>query len=455
MIGWTAGDVSGAQVLTDSDHLYPEHVNELRAAFPTTATVDSSGSGQYTDIQTAISAVLAAGGGCVYIREGTYLISTAITLGNNLAIMGSGPATIVKLADSAEDHVFNNDGSVVTNFYIGNLTIDGNAANQTSTTACGLRGIFKKTVIENLYIHDTCAQAIAFVGGSNCSDFLIKGIIVDFTSPKASSEGIFVRGNRGAITNCSVFNTGDSGIILEEAESGVPSNNISVTNCTLGSCANYGIVYAQTVAGGYGISICNNTIKGSTNEGIITGLASDITISGNSVYGCVQGIMLADHTNGAAVVGNISSNNTQDGFLINGTSSNVVLSGNVSHNNGSAGLRISESAGSVIVNNNNIYSNTSSGVNVGSASSNIIFSGNMIHDNDGGAAGANGIDIGGGTDIVVTGNRFYNVGTAGQDYAIRSFENSDYISVTGNNTRGNSVGTISLVGSNNLIANNI
>ena len=90
-----------------------------------------------------------------------------------------------------------------------------------------------------------------------------------------------------------------------------------------------------------------------------------------------------------------------------------------------------------------------------SASSNLVISGNMIHNNDTGAAAANGIDIGGGTDIVITGNRFYNTGTAGQDYAVRSFNNSDYITVIGNNTRGNSVGTISLVGSNNLIASNI
>ena len=32
MTNWTPGDISGNQNLTDNDHLYPEHINELRTA---------------------------------------------------------------------------------------------------------------------------------------------------------------------------------------------------------------------------------------------------------------------------------------------------------------------------------------------------------------------------------------------------------------------------------------
>lgn len=36
---WTAGDSSGSTTLTDSDHLHPEHINELRTEVDASATV--------------------------------------------------------------------------------------------------------------------------------------------------------------------------------------------------------------------------------------------------------------------------------------------------------------------------------------------------------------------------------------------------------------------------------
>ena len=42
MTNWTPGDVSGSQTLTDADHLYPGHVNELRVAIDAGKTILSA-----------------------------------------------------------------------------------------------------------------------------------------------------------------------------------------------------------------------------------------------------------------------------------------------------------------------------------------------------------------------------------------------------------------------------
>ncbi len=101
------GDVSNSETLTDNDHLYPAHINELRQLisvnipelmnrgdFPYTAIVapsTESGKGNYyTDIQSAIDS-LPSSGGVVFIKPGTYEITSTITITKHfVALIGSG-----------------------------------------------------------------------------------------------------------------------------------------------------------------------------------------------------------------------------------------------------------------------------------------------------------------------------------------------------------------------------
>lgn len=66
-------------------------------AYKTATTVGSSDSDYITDgtaddvqIQEAITAVSAAGGGIVYIKKGTYDITSEITAKNNVWVLGDG-----------------------------------------------------------------------------------------------------------------------------------------------------------------------------------------------------------------------------------------------------------------------------------------------------------------------------------------------------------------------------
>jgi parallel beta-helix repeat protein len=98
MGGWITGDVSGSETLTSQDHLYESHINQLRESNIATAVVGRTilchyycdGAADDVQIQEAIDAVYAAGGGEVRIKTGTYQITAEITIYPGVIIRGDG-----------------------------------------------------------------------------------------------------------------------------------------------------------------------------------------------------------------------------------------------------------------------------------------------------------------------------------------------------------------------------
>jgi len=89
--------------------------------------VAQDGSGDFTDIQTAIDS-LPSVGGAILAKAGTYEISTALTIKiDNVNLEGVGKGTIIKTtaATSAFD-IQTAAGGVVNNTIIKKLFIDGN-----------------------------------------------------------------------------------------------------------------------------------------------------------------------------------------------------------------------------------------------------------------------------------------------------------------------------------------
>lgn len=106
---FTPGDVSASQTLTDSDHLYPGHINELRTAvngLEDTSVFNVEDYGAVGDgttdsssyIQAAINAANIAGG-VVHFPSGSYLISTTLNIGtaSNTAISMQGDGMVSSL----------------------------------------------------------------------------------------------------------------------------------------------------------------------------------------------------------------------------------------------------------------------------------------------------------------------------------------------------------------------
>lgn len=101
---WPLGDISGSEVLTDLDHLYPSHVNNLRQSMAATATVGTTTECQYycdgtadqVQIQAAVDYVASLGGGKVFIKRGTYNLAAGVNINNpNIIIEGEGVGSTI------------------------------------------------------------------------------------------------------------------------------------------------------------------------------------------------------------------------------------------------------------------------------------------------------------------------------------------------------------------------
>jgi parallel beta-helix repeat protein len=144
-------------------------------------------------IQAAIDACNAAGGGVVWLREGTYLVGYGIHVKSNVWLRGAGiGATTIKLADnstpSAED-ILKHLGNVISLFQaikgrVSDLSIDGNRTNNTeavaSINAASYRG--------GIRVGDELGNA-----GSVSRDCLLHDLHVT----EAAAEGIIVQSTRG------------------------------------------------------------------------------------------------------------------------------------------------------------------------------------------------------------------------------------------------------------------
>src|SRR5688572_20956924 len=111
---WIAGDVSASETLTQPDHLYESHINQLRESNPPSIVIARTPNAQYycdgtsdeVQIQSAVNTLGAAGGGEIHLKKGTYDIRATISiLVNNIRLVGEGWTSILRLANAINDHI--------------------------------------------------------------------------------------------------------------------------------------------------------------------------------------------------------------------------------------------------------------------------------------------------------------------------------------------------------------
>ncbi len=146
-----------------------------------------------TAAQTAINSALTAlpaGGGVVYLMEGTYIVDGSISIPNNVTLTGSGSATLIKVKDSknaAISVVTNTDTSTGTRVVVSNLRVDGNKAIQSSGSQTGIdfsgvgSGSGASAVdgarVTGVWVENMYASGISISGGagSEISNSVIRG----------------------------------------------------------------------------------------------------------------------------------------------------------------------------------------------------------------------------------------------------------------------------------------
>jgi hypothetical protein len=162
---WTPGDVSGLQLLNDTDHLYPEHISEIREYLTNLNVIDvknygATGDGVTDDstaINSAITALYAEGyGGRIYFPTGIYLIKSPIIMKAGIGLVGSGfgyqAAHVYKSmikAGANLDAMITQDDLATTMIHsceISFLNLDANKANFTVDSAIALNLINGKII---------------------------------------------------------------------------------------------------------------------------------------------------------------------------------------------------------------------------------------------------------------------------------------------------------------------
>ena len=282
-----------------------------------TLTVAADGSGEYTDIQSALDALHSAGG-AVYIKDGTYTITSAITIpSSNIAMIGAGKAT--KITTSSDIVMISAD--TLSGLLIKNLFISGaGVSNQLN------RGIYFDTVtnskIENCWVENCGSQGITLDANSDNND------ITGNQCSDISSTGI-------AISDNSLYNN----IIGNHCYSNVfgisTSGSSYYTNITGNQCYSNGadgIALSSVFYCNVGENICYDN----SNDGIHINTNSESnTVTGNELIANHQhGIFISDSSHRNIIVGNVSSSNdvnntaTYDGINLTSDCDENIISNN-------------------------------------------------------------------------------------------------------------------------------
>jgi parallel beta-helix repeat protein len=230
------------------------------------------------EIQAAIDACEAAGGGMVYFPDGQYIISSALTVDNhNVQLVGEG----------RESHI---DGS-------------GFNGNQILVSSANF------FVARNLYVEGSGSYIVntGCINLDTCNDFLVEGCYVT----ASSRQGIRVTtSSRGTIRDNIAWANYQNGIMVRGTSTYIlVEGNICYSNVTAG------------ISGG--IHLYN---------------ATDCIVLGNICHtNAVNGIQLESDADRNTVEGNYSYNNTWAGISLH-TSDECLITGNYSYSNTLSGI---------------------------------------------------------------------------------------------------------------------
>jgi len=255
-----------------------------------TVVVATDGSGDYNcdgtaddvEINAAINS-LPAGGGCIYIKEGTYNLTASIILTrNNLGVIGCGSSTILQTNVDPIIMMYanaNRDDILIKNLYFyGNQT----GANCNGLILGDLLGqTITNTIISECWFERFSGTNLVIYFGSNV---IIKDCIA-FNNNRLIGECIRIANSSDCIcANNRVYNSTDTCIHIED------STDIQV--------------------------IGNNAYQG-TNNGIWIESSDRCQIISNSCYDNGYNIALAIADDNV-LDGNICRDATNDGISING-----------------------------------------------------------------------------------------------------------------------------------------
>jgi len=360
-----------------------------------------------------------------------------------------------------------------------NVEVDGNAANQTNDTV-GIELSATRCVVTRSYVHDTKSRGIAVTGTyahvthndvratGGASIDVVGGSysIVEGNSIDGSGScGVGVSGNaiHVSVIGNNIRNTGVAdGVTAYGAtirnlivvgnnieNSGnhgvhVGGNDILVAHNNIQNVTSSGVFYRnQDSSVGNNIAFNSNTVSGAPMSGVRVELATNVTVTGNSVNGCLDGLFI-DYGTSVTATGNTIKNATANGARIS-NSQNVSLNGNVLESSALDGVYILTCTGVTAL--GNIIAGTAAGRGFRLyRTERATITGNTLRNIF--TEAIYGFDTASPTTpcryITITGNTIHTAGGG-----IKSVENSDYWTVGVNTYAGITGPDLTLTGANN------
>ncbi len=388
--------------------------NDSSATSKAQADYVCDGVADNVEIQEAIDA-LPSGGGRIHLLEGTYTITSGITISsNNVILSGSGDATHVTASGTAGSI---GTGILVTGDHvtIRDFFFDGNT-NVISYQIIITNNQYSR--VEDMTI--CCSRTDGIVFGPNTTDgiatnnFLYNHYNPDNIDDHTSSLEIEDGAERIIITNNKVYNS-NSGF-FPHVHSGYNtlrniefSNNILINGPNASDLSGTGIyINNEGSAELEGMIIANNIIDG----GILkTTGAMNLLVDGNvfeNATGIAPSIHITISAEGSIIVNNIIRDGGQYG--IQSFAPHTLISNNQIYNNGHNGIRLEETADYSSIIGNIIKNNGVTGYSYGidlQGTDYVLIKGNQIFDDAG--TQENGIRIrSGSTNTLVLGNIIVN-----------------------------------------------
>lgn len=458
-----------------------------------TVTVGQDGVSQFNGntqdaIQNAVDYLASNNGGTIYIKKGTYNISSSIDASGSsypINFIGDGETTILNNTneDGTIDTLKLSDNSFVKNIYfIGVNTSDEvksgnnlNVSDNCKITQCyffgGNRGIYAfantKVIVSDCSFSSSKEHGIAFSGGSgsSCTYCRVSNCIFDGNSDTTKRGIYFLQSKWCSVSNCYFKDHSARGIFVNRG-----SEYITITGNEFENNFHHITVENDTIESGEGasryVTITGNIFKDSTSSAVnLSG-----TTSNEAEYCTVTGNYF-DSNNSAGIslngISNIASNNTiyngnQYGILIGGDKN--VANSNIINTMSSYGIYIT--GNNANVSNNKIDATTTYGIystgdNISITANNIYNCGtgirsngsvNVISSNIVSNCSTRGIMLGSGsTDSNVSNNIIDTCG----DRAVYSDSGRRNV-INGNNFINNTATNIHIIDPRNqVITNNI
>ena len=416
-----------------------------------TVTVAQDGSGDYHGstgdvIQEAIDS-LGSGGGWVFIKPGTYNVSTTITVPSEYVTLEGvyGATSLIQVGDVT---MFEVTGA---NFKGLNLVVDTDGSVGGSSYCWDIHSDYGE--ISSCVLLDTVGHGFKlrmdYGSVTNCSSYASQGlgfhvhnttqaILSNCRASGCGSDGFWLEDCNGvSLAGCDSRLNGGRGVYVD-----VCNNNSSMTRCYIYGNTGKGVL----VENSYYFGIENSTILDNGDTGVYIDTCYILTISTSTIDGVDYDSLHIVDSYDLVILGNLLLGN-KDNLTVSNTYG-VVVEGNVVISILNNGVVMNDVGGgtSQVIINGNVISSSKDSINL--SNSEAIISNNTVIPTTGYGVYASSLNH------IISNNRFYGGGSVPVISLVSCYENE----IVGNHIYGDSTACPQLVkldaSHNNIINSN-